>query len=86
MSVKDFFSKIGFLFTCVLAFFVGLFFRKVLHADGKRTDGNSAPYRPNDDESRRADRISEEAGESAERIHDIIERVKARERETTGEG
>ena len=86
MSVKDFFSKIGFLFTCVLAFFVGLFFRKILHADGKRTDGNSTSYRPNDDKSRRADGLREEAGKSAQSIHDIIERVKARERETAGEG
>ena len=86
MSAKDFFSKIGFLFTCVLAFFVGLFFRKVLHDNGKRTERNLPADGCNDDASKRADRISEEAGESAERIRDIIERVKARERETTGEG
>lgn len=86
MSVKDFFSKIGFAFACVFAFLVGLFWRKVLHNDGKRTDGNSSTYRPDDDESRRADGLREEAGESAQSIHDIIERVKAREREIEKQG
>ena len=82
MSVKDFFSKIGFLFTCVLASFVGLFFRKVVSDNGKRTVRNLSADRCNDVESRRADRISEEAGKSAQSIHDIIERVRTRERET----
>lgn len=82
MSVKDFFSKIGFLFTCVLAFFVGLFFRKILHDNGKRTERDILPDGCNDVESRRADSLSEEAGKSAQSIHDIIERVRTRERES----
>jgi hypothetical protein len=82
LSVKDFFSKIGFIFSCVGAFLVALFLGKKLHGNGKRADRDSDSNRPNDDASKRADRLSEEAGESAKRIFDIIERVKARERET----
>ncbi len=78
MSAKDIFSKIGFVFSCVGAFIVAVFLGKKLHDNGKRADRDSNSDRPNDAESKRADRISEEAGESAQRIHDIIERVKAR--------
>lgn len=85
MSVKDIFSKIGFIFSCVGAVLVALFLGKKLHNNGKRTDRDSDSYRSNDDESRRADRISEEAGESAQSIHDIIERIKERERNTSSE-
>ena len=85
MSVKDIFSKIGFIFSCIGAFIVALFLGKKLHNNGKRADRDSNSDRPNDDESQRADRISEETGESAKRIHAIIERVKTRERGTTSE-
>lgn len=86
MSVKDFFSKISFGFVCVFSFLVGLFFRKVLHDNGKRTERDIPADGSNDDESRRADGLREEAGESAQSIHDIIERVKAREREIEKQG
>ena len=82
MSAKDFFSKISFVFSCVGAFLVALFLGKKLHDNGKRTERDIPADGCNDDASKRADRISEEAGESAKRIFDIIERVKARERET----
>jgi len=85
MSVKDFFSKIGFVFSCVGAFLVALFLGKKLHNNGKRAERDIPADRFNDDASKRADRISEEAGESAKRIFDIIERVKARERGTASE-
>lgn len=78
MSAKDIFSKIGFVFSCVGAFLVALFLGKKLHDNGKRAERDIPADGFNDDESRRADRISEEAGESAQSIHDIIERVKAR--------
>ena len=85
-AFKSLLKKIGFGLSLVGAFIVALFLGEKLHDNGKRADRNSDSDRPNDDESRRADRISEEVGESAQSIHDIIERVKARERETTGEG
>ena len=85
MSVKDFFSKIGLFFSCVGAFLVALFLGKKLHDNGKRTERDIPADGCNDDASKRADRISEEAGESAKRIHAIIERVKGRERGTTSE-
>lgn len=84
MSAKDFFSKIGFVFSCVGAVLAALFLGKKLHNNGKRTERDISTDRPNDDASKRADRISEEAGESAKRIHAIIERIKGRERETPG--
>lgn len=85
MSAKDIFSKIGFIFSCVGAVLVALFLGKKLHNNGKRTERDIPADGCNDDASKRADRISEEAGESAKRIFDIIERVKARERGTSSE-
>lgn len=73
MSVKDFFSKIGFIFTCVGAVLVALFLGKNLHDNGKRTESDSGRDKPTDTDSR-------EAGDAKKRIFDIIERVKARER------
>ena len=84
-AFKPLLEKIVFGLSLVGAFIVALFLGEKLHDNGKRADRDSDSDRPNDDESRRADRISEEAGESAQRIHDIIERVKTRERGTTGE-
>ena len=77
-AFKSLLEKIGFGLSLVGAFIVALFLGEKLHDNGKRADGDSDTDRPNDDESRRADRISEEAGGAAQRIHDIIERVKAR--------
>jgi hypothetical protein len=75
LSVKDFFSKVGFIFSCLGALLVALFLGKNLHDNGKRTEADSGRDKPTDTDSR-------EAGESKKRIFDIIERVKARERGT----
>ena len=77
-AFKSILEKIVFGLALVGAFLVALFLGEKLHDNGKRADRDSDPGRPNDDESRRADRLSEEAGESAKSIHDIIERVKTR--------
>ena len=77
-AFKSILEKIGFGLSLVGAFIVAWYLGEKLHDNGKRADRDSESDRPNDDESRRADRISEEAGESAQSIHDIIERVKAR--------
>lgn len=77
-KIKSIFEKIGFGLSLVGAFFVAWYLGDKVHNHGKRAERDSESDRPNDDESKRADRLSEEAGESAQRIHDIIERVKAR--------
>ena len=77
-AFKSLLEKIVFGLSLVGAFISAWYLGEKLHDNGKRADRDSDSDRPNDDESRRADRLSEEAGESAKSIHDIIERVKAR--------
>ena len=79
MNVKDVFQKILAFLSFVGVFFIGLLFGKILHDNRKRTGDDSDRKREHDEDYR-------EAIQSADSIRDIIERVKAREREPTGEG
>lgn len=78
MSVKDIFSYIGVFFSLVVGFFA-LLCGKNIYNNRKRTGGDTDAHQSDDVESQRADRLSQEAGESAQRISDIVERVKSRE-------
>lgn len=85
MSAKDFFSKIGFIFSCVGAFLVALFLGKKLHGNGKRAEADSGRDSPSDELSRDADRICEESRNAAQRMQGLIERIKERERDSANE-
>ena len=84
-KLKSVFEKIGLFVSAFGVFLLGLFFGKILHNNRNGTqpdtDGNSSF----DDESRNADRISEEAGSAAQSIFDIIDRVKNRKSENANE-
>lgn len=55
---------------------------KLLSNHGDGIESNPAGDKPATSDSERAERISKNAGESAQRIFDIIERVKSRKSET----
>ena len=81
MSAKDFFSKIGFIFSCLGAFLFALFLGKKLHGNRKRAEADSGRDSPSDELSRDADRICEESRNAAQRVQGLIERIKERERD-----
>lgn len=85
MSVKDIFSKIGFVFSCLGAFLVALFLGKKLHGNGKRAEADSGRDSTSDELSRDAERICEESRNAAQRLQGLIERIKERERGTASE-
>lgn len=86
-KIKEFFSeKVYFFILGILSCLAAVLFRKIVHDNRKRAEGDRVRDKQSDDESRNADRISEEARKSKESISDIIARVREREQSVEGEG
>lgn len=92
-KIKAIFEKIGACVSFALLFLLGVLFGKILFHKRDGTDGNRVSDRPTDDFSRNADRdrkeadrINQNAGESAKRIHDIIGSVRNGEYSLAVEG
>lgn len=86
-KIKEFFSeKLHFFILGILSGIAAVLFGKIVHDNRKRAEGDRVRDEQSDDESRRADRISKEAGESAQSISDIIKRVREREQGAQVEG
>jgi hypothetical protein len=86
-KIKEFFSeKLHFFILGLLSGVAAVLFGKIVHDNRKRTEPDRIRDKPTDDESRRADIISKEAGESAQSISDIIKRVREREQGAQVEG
>ena len=78
-KIKEFFSeKVYFFILGILSCLAAVLFRKIVSDNRKRTERDRIRDEPADDESRRADEICKEAGESAKSISDVIRRVKKR--------
>ena len=79
-KIKEFFSeKLHFFILGILSGVAAVLFRKIVHDNKKRAEDDRIRDKESDDESKRADRISKEAGESAQSISDVIKRVRERE-------
>lgn len=83
----EFFSeKLHFFILGLLSGVAAVLFRKIVHDNRKRAEGDRVRDEQSDDESKRADRISEKARKSAQSISDIIKRVREREQGAQVEG
>ena len=85
-KIKDFFSeKLHFFILGLLSGVAAVLFRKIVHDNRKRAEGDRVEDRPADEFSRDAERVVEESRIAAESVHDIIKRVREREQGTQGE-
>ena len=79
-------DKIKFFFFGVLSVIAAVLFRKIVHDNRKRAEGDRTEDRPVDEFSRDAERVIEESRIAAESVHDIIKRVREREQGSQVEG
>lgn len=86
-KIKEFFSeKLHFFILGILSGIAAVLFGKIVHDNRKRAEDDRVRDKQSCDESKRADRISKETGESAQSISDIIKRVREREQGAPVEG